>query len=308
MSDNKENIDNDLAQWLSGSLSSEKARELEASGKLDDLKHVMNDLNLWSVLPFETEGKLSDLKTQLHSKSSKGKLISLPMLLRYAAILILPLALYFVIDFYNLNSKTIQLQAAVGEQLQHYLPDSSMVIISPQSSISYNSKAYTDLRDIELKGQAYFEVKEGSPFNVKSSTGIVAVLGTRFDIRDLDETYKVNCFDGKVKVSIEDKQQFLTATKGLFYKKGNLKLIDIEQNKPVWTTGISYYKAVELQEVITDINRYSNVQIELPKKHRSLQFTGVIIQGDRLNQSLQSLFNTMGISYILNKDNTVTFN
>ena len=60
----------------------------------------------------------------------------------------------------------------------HALPDGSAVSLSPNSKMEFGSDA--DSRDVNLNGEAFFEVKKGVPFTVNTANGNVSVLGTSF--------------------------------------------------------------------------------------------------------------------------------
>ncbi len=304
MEDEQENKDL-LAKWLAGELSPEEREELEATLTLDDLKVVLEDIDTWFVARFETEKKLRELKEQVNKSPEKGKLISLPGIWRYAAAALLLIGVYFIID-YNRSSDLILVETEAAEQLEYYLPDSSLIILSPLSSVAYNPKKYSGEREITLKGQAYFEVGKGSLFSVLSENGKINVLGTRFDVRETGNRYTVNCFEGTVMVLTSGNETVLNALEGLDYRNNQIEVYTLQLLQPDWTEGYNTYSQADLQEVVTDINRYFNTTIDLPAQYRQLAFTGSFQHQD-LETALREVFSPMGISYTLKKDNTVTF-
>ena len=64
------------------------------------------------------------------------------------------------------------------------LPDGSFVHLNAVSSISYPKEFDQHQREIEIHGEAYFDIKrdEKRPFNIKVKDYAVQVLGTAFDI------------------------------------------------------------------------------------------------------------------------------
>jgi transmembrane sensor len=86
------------------------------------------------------------------------------------------------------------------------LPDSSVVILNPNSSISYPS-SFADISDrtIELAGNAFFEVKkkaDSRPFTVHSHMLSIAVTGTEFNVNARSKATEVVLTKGQVKISI----------------------------------------------------------------------------------------------------------
>lgn len=78
----------------------------------------------------------------------------------------------------------VNYSAPYGEKLSVKLPDDSQVTLNSGSSISYNRLFSFIDRDISLRGEAFFEVKEDEiPFIVHTSNASIKVLGTAFNIR-----------------------------------------------------------------------------------------------------------------------------
>lgn len=88
------------------------------------------------------------------------------------------------------------------------LPDSSMVSLSPKSTIMYKEPFQDGKRIIELKGEAYFEVVKNAqmPFVVESYPLSTTVLGTVFSVKSFekDRQIKVALFKGVVAVGNAD--------------------------------------------------------------------------------------------------------
>ncbi len=66
------------------------------------------------------------------------------------------------------------------------LPDSSSVVLYPNSTLSHPARFATDQRDVRLTGRGFFEVRKDStrPFVVRGERMVSTVLGTSFLIDD----------------------------------------------------------------------------------------------------------------------------
>ena len=73
--------------------------------------------------------------------------------------------------------------AARGTHLAVVLPDGSNVNLNAESQLKYKPYWWFASRNVTLTGEAYFEVKSGSRFSVKSGNNEVRVLGTSFNVR-----------------------------------------------------------------------------------------------------------------------------
>ncbi len=83
------------------------------------------------------------------------------------------------------------------------LPDGSTITLSDNSSASFNQLTWSFDRSIELDGEGYFEVEQGSEFTVNTDLGQVKVLGTKFTVWENDDELVVYCQEGKVNASGE---------------------------------------------------------------------------------------------------------
>ncbi len=88
--------------------------------------------------------------------------------------------------------------------LQLKLSDGSRVWLNSQSSITYSPAFKAHSRDVEISGEAYFEVAKdrSRKFFVKSKSLTTEVLGTHFDMRAYEDegVSKVTLLEGSVKI------------------------------------------------------------------------------------------------------------
>jgi transmembrane sensor len=132
----------------------------------------------------------------------------------------LVLALTYILFFSkDVNKSTIQsqklfVQASSGKLITYEnkstkaekitLEDESVVTLSPGSKIIYPDHFSTDKRDVQLVGDAFFEIKKNpkKPFLVYSGKLITRVLGTSFRIKTKsgDKALEVEVVTGKVSV------------------------------------------------------------------------------------------------------------
>ena len=92
-----------------------------------------------------------------------------------------------------------------GGKLQIVLPDGSKVWLNAASSLRFPTVFNGSKRQVELKGEAYFEVSHDKSkiFEVNTRNQVVQVLGTHFNINAyLDEpTVNTTLLEGSVRVS-----------------------------------------------------------------------------------------------------------
>ncbi|MBS1660853.1 MAG: FecR domain-containing protein, partial [Bacteroidetes bacterium] len=100
-----------------------------------------------------------------------------------------------------------------GGQWHVELPDGSEVWLNAASSIKYPTSFLKNDREVEITGEAFFQVKSSpsAPFIVKAPLTTITVLGTSFnvDAYSSDSTVETTLVNGAVKVSAAGKTRNL---------------------------------------------------------------------------------------------------
>ena len=130
-------------------------------------------------------------KTQNQIRRKKNKRLQY-QLIRCAAFLALPLFLSSVIlgylYFNESSDEKIQyasITASTGSVVRYELPDNSVVWLNSGSTLRYPVIFSKNIREVDLQGEAYFEVQSDKehPFYVNTPSGVrVFVTGTRFNV------------------------------------------------------------------------------------------------------------------------------
>lgn len=224
-----------------------KLRIAWADANTTALEHPYNPSNAWDTI------------------SNKLHLEKKPIYLRNwsiaaAAILIIS---FCGIWYYFLN--TITTQTLTGEVKHVQLYDGSLITLNENSSIAYKRR-YFGKREINLKGEAFFEVKrdEEHPFFVDSDSLKVTVLGTSFYIKNSDKQKNVTVITGKVKVEVQDKSPLiLLPGQAVEIENGNPMKKEIQANQLAWQTNTLIFNNTSLQQVFKTLEKYYNIQIKI---------------------------------------------
>ena len=105
---------------------------------------------------------------------------------RIAAVTIVAIAGYFITSDFLYN-KEVQLQTVTvpaGQRAQIILADGTRVWLNSKSTMKYAANFGRNERNVELDGEAYFEVAKNKniPFYVHTETNKVKVVGTSFNV------------------------------------------------------------------------------------------------------------------------------
>ncbi len=165
------------------------------------------------------------------------------------------------------------------------LSDGSKVWLNSESSLRYPVAFGAAERQVEITGEAYFEVaKKAQPFKVAvAGKGVVEVLGTHFNINSYqDETYtKVTLLEGSVKVYLQTNgtSQAIAIKPGqqALYLSDQQKQTSIQVKNDIdlsavmaWKNGFFNFDNSDLKSVLRQLSRWYNVDVvyqgNIPKR------------------------------------------
>ncbi|WP_183565705.1 FecR family protein [Mucilaginibacter sp. SP1R1] len=153
-----------------------------------------------------------------------------------------------------------------GGQYQLLLPDGTRVWLNAASSLKYPvSFASSKTREVELNGEAYFEVAhdKAHPFRVVTNKQVVEVLGTHFNVNaypdELDT--KTTLLEGSVKVVAGNDKAILKPGQEADLK-ATFKVSDVDAQYAIdWKNGYFRFDDQDLGIVMRQIARWYDVKV-----------------------------------------------
>ncbi len=251
---------------------------------------------------YHIEDNLETLKTSLsnHKKEAVREKSSLRILLRIAAVFILGIGSYFT--FFH-SSDTI-VEALASQKTSTELPDQSQVKLNAGSSIQYNKKDWDNHRKIALKGEAYFKVAKGKTFAVETSSGIVQVLGTEFNVKNRQNYFEVICYEGKVRVIHNKDTITLIPGNGIKVLNNQKLSLTTTLSQPEWIANKSTFTSMPFSHVLKEFERQYDMTIIANNINQNTLFTGNFVHSN-IQTALQSITIPMRLKYKIN-DNVIT--
>ncbi|MEO1011131.1 MAG: FecR family protein, partial [Bacteroidota bacterium] len=168
------------------------------------------DTEDFSSIPFNTQQARDKVLRKISQKRTEKKpqeIKTLNFLIGMAATFVLIFGLYHVTKNVILeDAGWKEFNTVDNEKLRVLLPDSSVVWLNGNTSMSYNFSNSKERR-LRLDGEAFFEVyrNERRPFTVSSSYFTTKVLGTSFNIDSKNEREaSVSVISGSVAVKGEN--------------------------------------------------------------------------------------------------------
>ncbi|HEY6156362.1 MAG TPA: FecR domain-containing protein [Gemmatimonadales bacterium] len=155
-----------------------------------------------------------------------------------------------------------------GQRLQLELPDSSRVLLSVGTRLRVPRDFGISARAVELDGEAYFVVRHDPrrPFLVRTRRGVTEDLGTSFDVRAYpeDDYLQVVVAAGRVALrggdsvlSLRSRDRGVLDARGVLQATSGVSLGDYLG----WTRGTLVFHDAPLDEVVTQLERWYDVDI-----------------------------------------------
>lgn len=171
----------------------------------------------------------------------------------------------------NFSDKIVynKIEIPRGGEYTLKLSDGTMVYLNAMSSLRFPVNFIGDKREVELQGEAYFEVAKGhKPFIVKTARMNIEVLGTVFNISAYaeDQVTRTTLVNGSVKVTSDCLSEAIIlkpSQQASFYKSANqitVKEVDITQYT-AWKNGRFYFKDWRLEDIVTYLSRWYDVDV-----------------------------------------------
>lgn len=265
--------------------------------------------NLWAYLDFKSFDEMAGHK----DKKSRIRHLYTSGILKYAAIIILAFLAggYLVNSFQgSLFSEELAYHEIIvprGESAELVLADQTRVWLNSGAKLKYPTRFGEEQRDVELTGEAYFDVQrnEQKPFFVNASDVRVNVLGTSFNVeafRD-GQTVNVTLVEGKVNLENQDGELLseLKPTERASYniqnKEVHVKNVDTKLYTS-WKEGIIYFKNERLGTIARQLEQWYNLEIVFEESSlKEQKYTGTILKNKPVDQILNILKYTTDIDY-----------
>ncbi len=259
---------------------------------------------------FDSDTAFNKIKTKLETGTAqnntqqKEKTVRLnkPLvsILKIAAFAIIFLAVGFVIyqQVLNINNQMIVVKTHDAEIKDVHLPDGTSVSLNSNSKIEYRREFDSDKREVNLKGEAFFDVTPDrqKQFIVNLAQGKIKVLGTSFLARSRDLS-EVVVTSGKVELAEKRSfNNFFTprkvtlekGDKGVLNKKTGqaLKATNNDENYLSWKTKILTFSDTPLSEVAEKIEDVYKVEIKINNK----KVNNIRLSAKFTNNPVQTVF------------------
>ena len=303
-----------MARYLAGEMNmKEEIAFMNESGKnrkqMSELRNMEKHWKYFDQNPSGNNWDSGEAWNRLHQKlESEGLLEDMSVhpgsftftpLLRIAASILLILAigipaLYFGVIRESRLDTTVQ-QLAEEDVTTIDLPDGSRVYLNKGAEISY-SRAFKNQRAVELKGEAFFDVMSDPqhPFTVHSGEMVVTVMGTSFNVKQLNHSNEAEVYvkTGLVKVSVESSDQFIYLEPeglGVIENRNLTSKVQEDPNYISWKTKDFKFVNAALKEVLLELEESYHVEIHADDHDISNLRITTAYSGQSINAILETI-------------------
>ncbi len=190
-----------------------------------------------------------------------------------------------------------------GGKYSIVLPDQTEVWLNAMSSIRFPTRFDGSVREVEISGEVYFDVrhKKNQPFWVKTDKYNVKVLGTKFNVKAYDEeVYQpTTLIQGEVMVESGDKQVLMKPGQQVWYdNQGNLVKEEVDTNMvTAWKYDLFQFWNTDLEDIMRQLSRWYDVDVLYLNEPRDISFTGFISRDVTISNVLQMMEATGNIKF-----------
>ncbi len=267
----------------------------------ENRKYFFEQQDIWENL--HPSFRLKDIDTEKAERrllfrtgiASRGSVVLRKILMlwsRFAAVALLPLLailLYFTLRPGESSPRydDVTLYTAYGCTSMATLPDSTVVWLNANSTLRYSPNMDGDSRNVDLRGEAYFDVQADAahPFNVHTPYITVTATGTEFNVNAYDSDASVTLAEGKVNVEADGKEQLLLPGEHLSVRDGRTSIsnnIDLDKYC-AWRDGILIFDDDPLTDICRRLQQIYDVEFDIaPELNR--QTFHMILKGENISE------------------------
>ena len=256
------------------------------------------------------------------------------------------IAAIFIIGFFvyqsnqghspKLNEAQNTVSTKRGSKSKIQLPDGTQVWLNADSKITYNENFQGKLREVQLAGEAFFDVvrDENRPFIIHTAVIDVKVLGTAFNVRSYsnEKNTETSLIRGSVEITLRNspdkkftlkpndklvvpnnevtllpaKSKDMRPAKELVlsWEKINYRKADTLAVEALWIKNKLAFDEETLEEIAMKIERWYDVKVTFTQESlKKVQYSGVF-EDESLQQVMAALHDA-GVNYKINKKEVI---
>lgn len=315
------NSDQSILRYLAGEMSADDQAQLKKRiAENEDVRKRFIDLReIWLAsglekgpVDYDWKRAFQQFKSDVHTYEQKHEKQSNQIKIWLSIASVAAALVIFILTFIQPFSadepaQLVSITCPKGSRTHVFLPDSTSVWLNGGTVLSYFDNYGTELREVALNGEAFFDVVSNTdhPFEVVSGTHHVRVLGTRFNVCAFaDEQWiETTLEEGSVKVYSPDAgwmYRLKPGEKSVFDKQnGHVITSEVSElsNTIAWKEGLLKFRDEPLMQLVKRLERWYGVDIVIQDSAiQNLRFSGTV-SSESLEDVLMIFKMSNGINY-----------
>lgn len=187
-----------------------------------------------------------------------------------------------------------------GKTYQLTLSDGTTVTLNAESELIFPSQFDSETREVQLKGEAFFQVahNEKVPFIVHTEQLDVRVLGTSFNLSCYTEENisRTTLVEGSVRIEQDGNYQFIRPSEQYIYNKDtqekSIQVVDTDIYTS-WINNEYIFRNTRLEDILTQIGHWYKIRPEYETQAlKEKRFSFTIGRDASLDQIIRFINNT----------------
>lgn len=203
-----------------------------------------------------------------------------------------------------------------GGEYMLILSDGTKVWLNAETEMEYPLRFGKEVREVRLKGEAYFEVQKDTKrrFNVIMEGATVEVTGTSFNVSCYPEdgSYSATLESGNINFLANHIVKKVNVGECAVYdevsKKIAVNVVDLKYYT-AWRRGSFYFYDTPLSEITTRLGRWYDVEFKFADEAlREVCFSGAALRNKPIDFILRLLESTRSLKFSIEKDGIIWIN
>lgn len=320
MDENKNEIWTALASYINGNASNSEKESIDSWLKESRSNQELFELlknQKFTIGTDEAEEVREKIFDRIQMKMFSYQSTRSIRIWQYAAAasmaLLITVSGYFALRSPKESISFIETKCPEGSRSTVTLDDGTIVELNSGSRLKYPAKFYGKERNVELSGEAFFEVSENKkkPFVVKAGILNIRVLGTKFNVKAYSEDDRIltTLLEGSVQIETgsENNAIVLKPNEQAVLEKSTNKLKIQTVNAELhsgWKQGSFYFDSETLADIAKKLEREFNVTIHITTPElNNVLFSGVFDKGESITKILDMLRKYRNFNYRITNNN-----
>lgn len=289
------------ARWLEGTSSGEERDLATGDEETRVMGHIVRDAGYLRPPQFDVDRGWQSLKEQRTNRTVFNMRMR-TLGIAATVLLLVAVGITWLVQHKSVNSLhagPIEVASARQQSKTEWLPDRSSVVLNAESIVTYDPAGYGRSRRVNLKGEAFFDVKKGDDFTVITDHGTIRVLGTSFNVYSRNDRLEVWCATGSVEVrDIETGRAEILhpGEKAVLGTNHPLEKFITSEEAASWRFGESSFSSMPLHFILGEVERQYDVEV-LAENLDTLQRLTTNFPHDNIEAALGVITVPLGAGY-----------